>query len=96
MYLQAQSQAGPAFPGSGPNAYMGMFMAMVQHTANERQEQMAAGMAADHRAQLLQRDMELALLKMKQEQELAAERARNRAQLQDANMKAMWAKMFNQ
>ena len=66
-------------------------MTMMQQSAIDRQD----AMAAEHRVQLLQRDMETQLLRMQAGQDLAAERARNRA-LQDANMKAMWDKIFNQ
>jgi hypothetical protein len=54
--------------------------------AEQRSRQQAV--EAAHREQLIQKDMDFELMRMKAEQDLAAERARVRA-LQDANMQAM-------
>jgi hypothetical protein len=75
---------------SAPNPQYMMYM-MMQQAALERQ----AAMEAEHRKQLLQRDMDMQLHRMRAEQELADERARTRA-LQDANMKALWEQFMFQ
>ena len=54
--------------------------------AEERSRQLAV--EAAHREQLIQKDFDFELMRMKAEQDLAAVRARVRA-LQDANMQAM-------
>jgi hypothetical protein len=72
---------------------MGMFQAMMQQSAFDKEEAMEV--EKSHQRQLMQRDMDIQLLRMRQEQELAAERARSRA-IQEANMKAMWNNFFNQ
>ena len=74
-------------------SYMGMFQAMMQQSAFDKEEAMEV--EKSHHRQLMQRDMDIQLLRMRQEQELAAERARSRA-IQEANMKAMWNNFFNQ
>lgn len=100
-----------------PQAYMGMFMSMMQQTAMVRQE----AFEAERQSQQIQRDMEMELLRMRAAQELAAEKAKLRADgeraterararaeeeraaeqrarsraVQDANMQAMWANLFN-
>ena len=74
------------------NSYMNMLFSVMQQTAIDRQEKLAAehrSQMAEQRIQLLQRDMEIQLLKQKAEQDQSAERARNN-QLHDANLKAMW------
>ena len=61
-----------------------MVISIMQQNAQERQQREEA----EYRNELLQRDMNLQLYKMKAEQELAAERAQNRI-LRDAQQKAM-------
>ena len=66
------------------NHQWGMFFAMMQQSNMERQH----ALEAEYREQLIQRDMDFRLMRMKADQDIAVERARNRA-LQEANMKAM-------
>ena len=70
--------------------------------AEERRRQQAASaeermrrqaIEAAHREQLMQKDIDFELMRMKAEQDLAAERARVRA-LQDAHMQAMMDNFF--
>ena len=76
------------------NPHMGMFMSMMQQNAYERQEAMAAEHRQIQATQAAEYRMDVQLLKMKAEQDLAAERARVRA-MHDANMRTMWDNLYN-
>ena len=61
--------------------------------SEERRRMRRQAIEAAHREQLMQKDMDFELMRMKAEQDIAAERARVRA-LQDAQMQAMMDQFF--
>ena len=90
MYVQDMGSSQP----------WGLLFSIMQQSTMERQSALEAeyrlrqqALEAEHREQIIQRDIDMRLMRMKADQDMAAERARNRA-LQDANMKALMNQFF--